>query len=75
MSGSLNDWSKKAAMNLLSSGGEIIQLPEAESFYVARSKHSDMLCIGRMYIEGVDILFFKRSNYKVGDLLNKTHFC
>jgi len=60
MSDSLNDWSRKAAMNLLSSGEEIIQLPEAESFYIARSKRSDMLCIGKVNVEGVDFVVLQK---------------
>jgi hypothetical protein len=60
MSDNLNDWSRKAAISLLSSTEEIIQLPEADSFYIARSKHSDMLCIGKMKIEGVDLFILQK---------------
>ena len=60
VSDDLSRWSKKAAINLLSSEEEIIQVPEAESFYVARSKHSDMGCIGKMNIEGVDIFLLQK---------------
>lgn len=51
---------KKAAISLLSSKEEIIQLPEAEDFCIARTKHLDMLCIGKMTIDGVDLFILQK---------------
>ena len=60
ISDKLNDWSRQAAMSLLSSGEEIIQLPEADSFYIGRSKRPDMLCIGKVNVEGADFFVLQK---------------
>ena len=60
VSDSLIGWSRKAAMKLLSSGEEMIQLPHAESFFVGRSKCTDILCVGKMNVKGIDLFILQK---------------